>query len=273
MPRSLPVLPRALSAVVAVLATGAVAYGTPNIIQVEDDRVLAQQHRVQIDHELAGAPGVAGYSISQSHEDPSSTVVLGTHVVVTLTTNYSPAQLGQLLTKLFSDGCDVALVRFEFSATSSIDVVHAQRDAQQWADLIDSVDQLEYARMRLAQFGPDSIAQFQLEISSLSQDVIASYEQLHDQPLPDWVTIGQLQYETTNGTWPRLALHAEREITTDEWLQFCDRVASLREATRSQMHFSLSMTATDSDSEALFEESIVPAPPPKFTPDPEPPQP
>lgn len=264
---------RALSALVATVATLVVAFGTPNIVQVEDDRLVAEQHREHIDHELSDAPGVAAYTVSQLRQGASSSAVIGTHVVVSLTTNYSPAQLGQLLTKLFSDGCNVALVRFEFTPTSSLEVVHAERDAQQWAELVDSVDQLENTRMRLAQFGPDSIAQFRLEVSSRSQNVIDAYEQLHRQALPDWVAIGQLQFETTDGVWPRLTVDTERAVTAAEWQQFLNRVEKLREATHSQMHFSLSMTATDSDDTAKFEESIVPAQPPQFTPGPDPLQP
>lgn len=267
------VITRAFSALVAAVATVTVMVGTPNIIQAEDDRARTQRQHEHIDRELANAAGVANYSITELDQDPSSTVVFGTHVVVKLATSYSPDQLGQLLAKLFGEGCDVSLVRLEFGPTSSLEVVHAQRDAQQWAELVDSVDQLEYARMRLAQFGPDSIAQFQLEVSSQSQDVIATYEQLHSQPIPSWVALGQLELETMTGTWPRLSVHAERAVTAAEWQRFCDRVAELRETTESQPHFSLSMTATDSGSEAQFEESIVPAPPPQFTPDPGQPQP
>ena len=257
--RRLP-LTAAILVVVAVASVG----GWQLFCNHRSNLKMSEQS-AQITSLVDKAGGVDSFELQYQATDAERTLA-GYHLVIDAADSYSAEEFGGLLTQVFTAELDVAVVSIEFDSDSSLQVVHADRDRSQWAELISASDDLEATTVRVAQFGPEGIAEFRADVSSTSGDVMHAYEQVSTHPLPDWVSLGNLELETVEGMWPRLAIHAQRPITSSEWDEFRSRANELRSQLQPGEQFSLCLRVAAASQQAVFEEAVVPAPAPQFDP-------
>lgn len=254
-----------VGATVAVLGTAAVV-----LVLVMTGIVGPFGNSARHEAEIRSAVDRAGvaetYELTRLPGSPASPG--GYTLTLSLEKDANALSAGTLMSTLFGGGLPVEAVNLVYSPSQRIYISSIEREAAQWAALVEFGETLVACNAELSQLGPIGMATYRLDLATETADPQTVYEDLLDAPRPEWVTFGDVHVSTPSGVWPKRTIHAGRDLTVDELDHFEHLVADLGEKAGPNDAYEVEVISTLGHDVAEFRTRILPdAITPTFTTD------